>query len=134
MSWVDFVCLFTWVDFVLGRFCTGRFCAGIFCVWVDFVPGRLWAVIQKNTSSCFWNLCFLHIAPEPLGLQKSYLHPCLMSINDLISIICLIFYRKHVLLTMVLAFCLGSIVSLYPLSALVYCNLKDSIIIKGWIR
>ena len=45
MSWVDFVCLFTWVDFVLGRFCTGRFCAGRFCVWVAFVPGRLWAVI-----------------------------------------------------------------------------------------
>ena len=52
MSWVDFVCLFTWVDFVLGRFCTGRFCAGRFCVWVAFVPGRLWAVILKFTWNC----------------------------------------------------------------------------------
>ena len=53
MSWVDFVCLLTWVDFVLGRFCMGRFCASRFCVWVDFVPGRLYAVIMNSFHFIF---------------------------------------------------------------------------------
>ena len=66
------MCLFTWEDFVLGRFCAGKilgvyslgkiFCGkilywgdfvledfvpGRFWVWGDFVPGRLWEVINK---------------------------------------------------------------------------------------
>ena len=31
-------------------------------------------VTKKNTSSCIWNLCFSHISPESLELQKSYMH------------------------------------------------------------
>ena len=29
---------------------------------------------KKNTSSCFWNMCFSRISPESLELQKSYMH------------------------------------------------------------
>ena len=29
---------------------------------------------KKNTSSCFWNLCFSCPSPEPFELQKSCLH------------------------------------------------------------
>ena len=37
---------------------------------------------QKNTSSCFWNLCFSRISPKSLELRKRfyiYLHPGLKS-------------------------------------------------------